>query len=166
MKQVNQSETHALLHISSKRFPIWNTSAIHNVSEGSFNVSGNLKQGLIVLEITNMQKTDFGLYICKVTRTIPPPPMEGRGIGTNIVEHRKSSPRSGAGNATCLHQHSISENVLITIIVNLVIYALIMTVLILVCWICKRRSRETQRDSLIYEDMNVGKSDMRQKQAC
>ncbi|XP_048397456.1 uncharacterized protein LOC125457346 [Stegostoma tigrinum] len=156
-KQVNQSETHDVLHISSKSFQTLKTNAIHNSSEGSFSYSGNLKRGVMVLEMKNMQKTDFGLYICKVARTIPPPPMEGSGHGTNIVEYTKDSSQSGAGNRTYLHQHCISENAFITIIVSLVIYSLIMTVLAIVCWIYKRRSSEAQRDSLIYVDMRKRK---------
>ncbi|XP_067848320.1 uncharacterized protein [Heptranchias perlo] len=161
VKQVNHSETRDVLHISSKKFHTLDSNTIRNSSEGSFSFSGNLKRGLIVLEFKNIQKTDFGLYICKVTRTIPPPPMEGRGSGTNIVEYRKLTPRSGTGNATShQHQYSNIENILITIIVSLVIYAAILTAFASVCWIYKRRSRETQRDSLIYEDMSIAKSEM------
>ncbi|XP_067896065.1 T-cell-specific surface glycoprotein CD28 homolog [Heterodontus francisci] len=171
VKQVNQREIYDVLHISSKRFPTLNTNTIRNGSERSFSFSGNLRRGLIVLEIKNIKKTDFGLYICKVTRTIPPPPMEGRGSGTTIVEYKQLTPKSesrnlmgelGAENATYQHQHSVSENVLITIIANLVIYAVIMTVLTLVCWIYRRRSRETQRDSSIYEEMNIAKNERTQ----
>ncbi|XP_043557471.1 uncharacterized protein LOC122555512 [Chiloscyllium plagiosum] len=159
IKQVNQSEIYDVLHISSKSFHTLKTNTIRNHSEGSFSFSGNLKRGLMVLEIKNMQKVDFGLYICKVARTIPPPPVEGRGHGTNIVEYRKHSSRSGAQNGTYSYQHCNRENAFITVIVSLVIYSFIMTVLALVCWIYKRRSSETQKDSLIYVDMRKGQNE-------
>uniref|UniRef100_A0A4W3KJ76 T-cell-specific surface glycoprotein CD28 homolog n=1 Tax=Callorhinchus milii TaxID=7868 RepID=A0A4W3KJ76_CALMI len=164
LKREDQNEIKTVVHTALKNFPTLNTNAIHNDSKTGFRVSGNLKQGFLILELKNIQEADFGLYICKITGTIPPPHVEGKANGT-LIKHScdrgcTHTSVSVPGNTTLYQNHGSNGSILIAIVGFLATYALIITIIALVCQFHKKRSKDVKGDSMIYEDMNRVKHEM------